>query len=372
LGQYNFGGQYVRLSGYTPSDVNGTYLASQLNANYAFTVASVGPDETATGGAVDVGGDVNSPDGATFGLGGFYIWPTAMIKQLGVTTTVTDGKSTDAYNNTVTLFPNNLPMSVHNYILFLDDMQSKLEPITAAGIMDTPPNNFNNSWMTSVVQGFGVDTTKFRVLSVGNLNSWAMYKGGGGSGQMDGPILAKIYGPNQIALDLDAPLPRGKAIHINRNPMMGHGVGNQKYFALFGDGNGGGGGGYWWSYDPDTGTSSLASGTGNGTFSSFSMTPTTILIGATGGITLQNPTSVTGSLSATTLSSPCTGTACSFGNSNFTGPLINTPLAGTGNRLTYVDSTGKLTAGPTVSTFNGKCTSPQTPTYVNGLATGCS
>jgi hypothetical protein len=371
LGQYNFGGQYVRLSGYTPSDVNGTYLASQLNANYAFTVASVGPDETATGGAVDVGGNVNSPDGATFGGGGFYIWPTAMIKQLGVTTTVTDGKSTDAYNNTVTLFPNNLPMSSGNFILALDDMQAKLEPITAAGTMDIPPTNLFNSWATFNVSGYGVATPKTRILSVINGNSWTLYRGGGGSGTLDGIIQAKFFGPSAIVLDVDAPVPLGSVLHINKNPMMGHGVGNQSFFPMLVDGIGGGGGGFVINYNPDTGTTAISSGTGNGVQTAITMTPTTLALGGSTNISLlATAASFSGSVTIPTLtiSTGLTSTGAATFQSNVT---VN-GLIGTGNRLIYADSTGKLQSGPTMSTFNGKCTSPQTPTFVNGLATGCS
>lgn len=342
LGQsdYNFGAQYVRLSGFTPSDFNGTYIASQLDANYCFTVANTGGNGTATGGAVDVGGDVNSPDGTILGGGGFNILPTAMLKGLGTTTTTSNGKTQNSYNGTVTFFPNNLSFGSGNYLNVLDDMQGKLEPISAAGVSDTPPNPKQTGWLNAYFSGYGVMGADFRGLAVTNSFPWTNYLGGGSNGTMPGPTLAQLFGPASIDINMTAPLPRGKSIFIGRNPMMNHGVGNQTFFPFFVEGIGGGGGGFTVTYNPDTGTSSIASGNGNGISSGITLAPTTMSLGASAGITLQNLTTFTA-------------------------------LVGTGTRYTTVDSTGKIQAGQAVG-FTGKCTAPQTPNFVNGIATGCS
>ncbi len=65
---------------------NGIYATGPMDNNNC-TSAPGSATGTVTAATVDVGGAVNSPDGNTFGPGGFTIWPTARIKQLGTSLT---------------------------------------------------------------------------------------------------------------------------------------------------------------------------------------------------------------------------------------------------------------------------------------------
>lgn len=317
LGQltYNFGGQYVQLSGYTPSTFNGIYQASAVDKNLCVSMSGSATG-TGTGGTISVGGSINSPDGLTQGPGGFKIWETARIRQIGTTaTTDANGITTNAYNYTFTLSPNHFTAVSGHTVWILDDMQAKVEPLAAYGVYDVAPSGNLNRWFTAQASGYGVTGDAFRMVSALNLNPWNWYEGGGGTGHLFGPRGVSIEGPYTWNIWMHQPLQGGFGIWMGRNPNTQNVNLNNTFYPLFVEGAGGGGGGFTINYNPNSGLTFITSGTGNGVYTSITMDPLNFTLGAAlvgGTFTMQGQ------------------------NYNFTG------LAGSGTRAMTVDSTGKV------------------------------
>jgi hypothetical protein len=340
LGQsaYNFSGQFVRISGATPSGFNGTYTASTMTANstgnlcITFPATQTGATGTATGATIQTGGDVNDPNDSTnLGTGGVYIWKAARLRQLGTTaTTDANGISTINYNNQLVLYPNDMNFTSGQSLISMDDMQNKTEPLAGYGRYDTAPNGSLNNWVASRVAGYGVTGVNFRGFNVQNDNAFNMYKGGGGSGLLDGAAAMNVVGPWAWNFRGITPLPGGSGIEFLPNSMVAAGTGNNTYFPLRADGPGGNAG-FYVSYNPNSGTSVIASGKGNGVATAITMTPDTVTVQA--------------------------GT-------------VKLPFAGSGTRPLTVDPSGTVAAPTgftgTFTTTTGTCT------VQNGLITGCS
>lgn len=322
LGQsdYRFGGQYVRISGATPSTFNGVYVASKLDANYCITMAGAG-NGNATGATVQTGGDVNSPDGLTPGTGGLYIWNAAMIKQTGTVPSTVGGVTTISYNGQIVLWPNDISSVNGDLLVGLDDMQNKTETLTAAGDYDTVPTNSLNAWMSSNFKGEGVASTRFLGFRVFNNTPVSHYLGGTGTGLLEAPIGVQIDGPFSFDIRARAPQPRGSGIEFFPNEMITAGTGNNTYFPIRADGPGGNAG-FYASYNPNLGNTVIASGTGNGIASAISMTPTTISMSGTGAFSFGGSSYIMSGLGGGA------GTGCVAVNA-VTGLLSRTATCGT-------------------------------------------
>jgi hypothetical protein len=413
LGQsaYNFAGQYVQISGATPSSFNGIYTASALNQNLCATMTGTATG-TATGATIAVGGAINSPDGTIKGPGGFNVWTTARIRQMGTTATTVNGVTTNAYNNILYFYPNNMTwVNGHGYGV-LDDMQGALSMITARGNIDTPPTGLGERWMSSEFGGNGIAGVGFRGFSIINGTPFSAYKGGNGTGQLDGATGLSIEGPFARNIFMNAPLQGGSAIYIEKqfnatNPNL-----PSNFNPLVVQGAGGGGGGFVINYDPVAGKTIITSGTGNGVTTGITMTPTDFTMAAslTGTFTLQGQTyklnglSETGTRAVTvdptgTLGTSMVGTVTSVGITaptwmGVTGSPITSSgsisfnpavfgASGAGHSVGIVPDPG-ASAGTTkflredgtwqvpITGFTGKCIAPQTPDFTNGVAIGCS
>jgi hypothetical protein len=410
---YMFAGQYIRVSGATPSDFNGNYTASILNANRCLTYPNPGVDVApggVTGATVATGGDVNSPDGTTLGTGGFAIWKTAVLRQIGTTSTTSSGITTQAYNNQLILYPNDLSFANGNTLLMLDDMQNKTEPLSAFGSYDTAPSTSTNKWMNSRFVGSGVAGDNFRGLNVQNDNLFTLYKGGGAAGLLDGAIGLNIEGPYQWGIRMTAPLPSGRGIEILQNPMITANSGNNSFYVLDAVGVSGNPG-FAIDYNPNLGITHVQSGKADGIASVITINPTTMQFDASSSITLVAPTVTipslqsagtrcvqagpTGTITAT--SSPC-ATVSSIGIAPPAwASVTGSPVTTSGNitlNLPAFNGSGTNHApgivpdpGGTVGTtrflredgtwstptgLSGKCSAGQTPNFVNGLAVTCS
>lgn len=333
--QYVFGAgnQYVKISGATPSTFNATYIASAINANNCITMAGSG-NGNAVGAVIDTGGDVNSPDytpgppqTGTFGTGGFYIWPAAMLKQI-ITTPTTDanGITTNTYLNatgqgTLSLYPNDLTFTNGQLLQSLDDMQSKIGMLSAYGSDDIVPNGSFVNWVTSRSSGEGVSGPNFRFFTIQNDNNFNKYQGGGGNGTLVGPTGLNIGGPFARPVVMSAPLAQGKAIEILSNPPIAAGLGNNNYYVLAAD-SPGGNPGFFITLNPNTGVSSIGSGLGTGVYSTISLDPANIKLASTGDFAVQSTT------------------------------VHFTDLAGTGSRCLQADTTGGVTATTACSTLS--------------------
>jgi hypothetical protein len=296
LGQsgLNFASSYVKVSNATPSAYNGIYNTGPMDSNLCTSApgTATGPVTAAT---LDVGGDVNSQDGNTFGPGGFTIWPTARIKQLGTSIiTGANGVQTVAYNNTLLLYPNNMTQVAGHIAVVLDDMQSKVEPLSALGTVDTAPTQNTNNFFQSIVSGYGVTTTSFIGGTITNNNPFSWYKGGGtctipGGFCLDPAIGLNVGGPWGYVIRAQQPVSGGTILEGYPSPMAAGNVGNNTHFFLRDDGPGGNAG-FYVSYNPNTGISLIGSGKGDGVQSAFTMTPTDMTFSATGSMTFQTAT----------------------------------------------------------------------------------
>lgn len=413
LGQsaYNFAGQYVQISGATPSSFNGTYTASALNQNLCATMAGTASG-TATGATIAVGGAINSPDGLTKGPGGFNVWTTARVRQLGTTATTVNGVTTNNYNNIIYFYPNNMTwVNGHGYGV-LDDMQGAISMISARGNDDTPPTGLGVRWMSSEFAGNGVAGINYDGFSIINGNPYSLYKGGNGTGQLDAITGLSIEGPYIRNIFTNAPVQGGYALYIEKGPNTGNPNLPSSFFPLFVAGPGGGSGGFTINYDPNTGKTNITSGTGNGVFTALTMTPTDFTMAAslTGTFTLQGQTyklnglsgtgtravtvDSTGTLGTSTLGTVTSvgltvpswatgsGTITSSGTFNLSLPafvgsgashapgIVPDPGPGAGTtRFLNEDGTWKA---PTTTGFTGTCAPTTTITVSNGLITGCS
>lgn len=279
LGQaaYNFTGQYVQISGATPSSFNGIYTASAMNQNLCVTMAGTASG-TATGATIAVGGSINSPDGSIKGPGGFNIWTTARVRQIGTSPTTVNGVTTNEYNNILYFYPNNMTwVSGHGYGV-LDDMQGSISMIAARGNDDTAPNGNGVRWLSSEASGTGV-SGNFKLLSGFNPNPYSMYQGGGGTGQLVAPRGLSLEGPFIQGVYMNQPVQGGYGIYMEVNSISRNTSIANSFFPLFVAGPNGGSGGFTINYNPNSGTTSINSGTGNGITTSILMTPTDMTLG---------------------------------------------------------------------------------------------
>jgi hypothetical protein len=416
--QYNFGGQFIRISGASDNSFNGLFTVSTLNANRCVTTPNVGPDVnagTVTGQLVQTGGDVNGADG-TPGTGAFAIWKTAYLVQMGTTSTTTNGITTQAYNNQLILRPNNIAFSNGDLLMVLDDMQNKTEMITAIGVLDTAPPAANIDWLQSRFVGEGVAGIGFHGMDIQNNNLTCLYKGGWvpgcGStiGLLEGPVGLEMDGVFGWGIRMTAPLPNHPAIEIYQNQAILTGTGNNSFNVIQADGVSGNPG-FGVNYNPGTGVSLIQSGLADGIQSVITITRSEIDFDATTQFVFNAPVfqlknltgtgsrcvqaGATGILSATTACSTLTSVGLAVPTwAGVTGSPVTTSgtltltlpafkasgtlhapgivpdpggIVGT-TKFLREDGTWQLpTAG-----FSGTCAPTTTATVVNGLITGCS
>jgi hypothetical protein len=415
LGQssLNFASSYIQISNANPAAYNGLYTTGPMDNNFCTEAAG-----TATGAViaatVDVGGAVNNQAGTAFGPGGFTIWPTARIKQLGTQiNTAVNGAQTIVPNNSLILYPNTMTNVASHIAVILDDMQSKVEPLSVLGTIDTSPTQNLNHWFQSVSAGYGVTTTSYFGADVTNANPYSWYKGGGtctinGGFCLDGAIGMNIGGPWVFTMRLQQPLAGGTLIEGYPSPMAAANQGNNTHFFVRDDGPGGNPG-FYVNFNPNTGVSNIGSGTGNGVQSVISMTPKTMTIAATDSITIQTAALTLNALqgagtrcvtasSVGLFGTQTCGTVSSVGvsvpgwASSSGGPVtgsgtisLNFPAfvgAGASHAPGIVPDPG-ATPGlgkflrddgswSTTTGFSGSCAPTTTATVLNGLITGCT
>jgi hypothetical protein len=348
LGQssLNFASSYVKLSGFVPGAYNGLYPTGPMDNNNCTSAPGSATGAITTVGAVDVGGAVNSPDGNTFGPGGFTIWPTARIKQLGTTLTTVNGVQTIAPNNSLLLYPNTMTNVAGHVAVSLDDMQSKVEPLAVLGPVDTSPTQNLNTYFQAISSGYGVTTGSYLGASIVNNNPFTWYKGGGTCNIpngfcLDGAIGLNVGGPWAFGMRIQQPLAGGTVLEAYPSPMAVANQGDNTHFFLRDDGPGGNIG-FYVAYNPNTGNTTIASGIGTGVVSAINMTLTSLSFSASASTSFFSPS------------------------------FLVQALQGTGTRVVTADPTGTL---GTVTGFSGTKTGAACVfTVTNGIITnitGC-
>jgi hypothetical protein len=216
----SFSGQIIAISGASDASFNGTFAASALNTSQAITWTQTGNDTAGVSGTIATGGAV----GGMSGSGAYYIWPMARIRSVGTTKTTVDGVTNLAYNGTLNLEPNNMPVTFGDQIVGPDDPANKTSMLAAIGTYTTPPTSGLQSVFSVAMMGSGVSNPEFRGTQMLNANPFTMYRGGGGTGQLVGATAFAVSGPFSTTFSADAPLPNGVHDFINANSVIGSGA----------------------------------------------------------------------------------------------------------------------------------------------------